>query len=53
VGKAEIAELQQNKMKTKEVLKGFEFGINLKTSTKIQEGDLLVAFEETVKKKTI
>ncbi|MBX4188210.1 MAG: translation initiation factor IF-2 [Candidatus Doudnabacteria bacterium] len=53
IGSAEIIELQQNKMKTKEVLNGFEFGINLKTNTKIQEGDLLVVFEETVKKKTI
>ncbi len=53
IGKAQINELQQNKSKAKEVLKGFEFGINLKTSTKIQEGDLLIAFEETVKKKTL
>jgi translation initiation factor IF-2 len=53
VGKAEINELQQNRVKSKEVLKGFEFGISLKTPTKIQEGDLLVVFEETVRKKTI
>jgi translation initiation factor IF-2 len=53
IGTAEIIELQQNRMKTKEVLNGFEFGINLKTPTKIQVGDLLVFFEETVKKKTI
>lgn len=53
VGTAQVVELQQNKMKTKEVLNGFEFGINLKTPTKIQVGDVLIFFEETVKKKTI
>lgn len=53
IGTAEVVELQQNKMKTKEVLNGFEFGVNLKTSTKIQIGDVLVFFEETVKKKTL
>lgn len=53
VGTAQIIELQQNKTKTREVLQGFEFGINLKTNTKIHDGDVLVIFEETVKKKTI
>lgn len=53
IGTAEVIELQQNKLKTKEVLQGFEFGLNLKTTTKIAEGDTLVFFEETVKKKTI
>jgi translation initiation factor IF-2 len=53
IGKAEVIELQQNKTKTKEVLNGFEFGVSLKTTDKIHEGDLLVFFEETVKKKTI
>ena len=53
VGTAEVVEMQQNKMKTKEVLNGFEFGVNLKTNTKIHEGDILVFFEETVKKRTI
>ncbi|HYC79974.1 MAG TPA: hypothetical protein VEC17_03020, partial [Candidatus Binatia bacterium] len=53
IGHAEVAEMQQNKMKTKEVLKGFEFGVNLKTKTRIEEGDLLIFYEETVKKKTI
>ena len=53
VGTAEVVEMQQNKMKTKEVLKGFEFGLNVKTTAKIEEGDLLVFFEETVKKRTI
>ncbi len=53
LGSAQVNELQQNKSKAKEVMQGFEFGINLKTSAKIEEGDLLVFFEETVKKKTI
>jgi translation initiation factor IF-2 len=53
VGTAEVLEMQQNKMKTKEVLNGFEFGVQLKTSAKIAVGDLLVFFEETVKKRTI
>lgn len=53
VGSAQINELQQNKTKTREVLNGFEFGINLKTNTKIHEGDVLVIYEETVKKKSL
>jgi len=53
IGKAVILELQQNKSKAKEVMNGFEFGISLKTNTRIEEGDLLVVFEETVKKKSI
>jgi translation initiation factor IF-2 len=53
VGSAQILELQQSKVKTKEVLNGYEFGVSLKTNTKIHDGDVLVVFEETVKKKTI
>jgi translation initiation factor IF-2 len=53
LGQAQITELQQNKTKAKEVLKGFEFGINLKTSTKFHPDVLLVFYEETVKKKSI
>ncbi|MBI4049758.1 MAG: translation initiation factor IF-2 [Candidatus Doudnabacteria bacterium] len=53
VGKAIVLELQQNKLKTKEVLNGFEFGLSLKTPYKIQAGDLLVAFEEVVRKRTV
>jgi translation initiation factor IF-2 len=53
LGSAQVLEMQQNKIKAKEVLQGFEFGVNLKTSTKIHDGDLLIFFEETVKKKTI
>lgn len=53
VGKGQIMELQQNKMKTKEVLHGFEFGASVKSDTKIEVGDVLVAFEEIVKKRTL
>lgn len=53
IGKGAVNELQQNKMKTKEVLKGFEFGVSVKTATKIQEGDLLIPFEETVRKRSL
>jgi translation initiation factor IF-2 len=53
LGKGIVAELQQNKLKAKEVLKGFEFGVSIKTAVKIQEGDLLVPFEETVRKRSL
>ncbi|MBI2355954.1 MAG: translation initiation factor IF-2 [Candidatus Doudnabacteria bacterium] len=53
VGQAAILELQQNKNKTKEVLSGFEFGLSLKTNTKVLEGDILAAYEETVRKRSL
>lgn len=53
VGKGQVIELQQSKIKTKEVLKGSEFGLALKTSTKIEEGDVLVFYEESVRKKSL
>ncbi len=53
IGKGVVTQLQQNKIKTKEVLRGSEFGANVKTGTKIAEGDVLVLFEETVRKKTL
>lgn len=53
VGKGQILELQQNKIKTKEVFRGSEFGASIKSDTKIEIGDVLVVFEETVKKKTL
>lgn len=52
VGKATVLELQQNKSKAKEVLNGFEFGLSLQTQTKILEDDLLVVYEETVRKRS-
>ncbi len=51
IGLGVVMELQQNKLKTREVLKGFEFGVSIKTPTKIQAGDLLIPFEETVRKR--
>lgn len=53
VGKGQVLELQQNKIKTKEVFQGFEFGASVKSSVKILEGDVLVVFEETVRKKSL
>ena len=53
LGRGRIRELQQSKVKTKEVLQGTEFGMSVETTTKILEGDVLVVFEETVKKKTL
>ncbi len=53
VARAEILELQQNKIDTKEVSKNTEFGTKLKTNYKLQEGDYIESFEETLKKKTL
>ncbi|MGE5298393.1 MAG: translation initiation factor IF-2 [Acidobacteriaceae bacterium] len=53
VGKGQVIELQQNKIKAKEVLKGFDCGMSIKTETKIEVGDVLVAFEETLRKRTL
>ncbi len=53
IGKADITELQQNKQTTKAVLAGSEFGVKLKTQTKIKEGDVLESYEEKIKIKTL
>lgn len=53
VGTGQILQLQQNKIVSKEVLRGSEFGSSVKTSAKIEVGDVLVIFEETVRKKTL
>ncbi len=53
VGTGQVLELQQQKIKAKEVLRGSEFGASVKTSTKILEGDVLVVFEESVRKRTL
>ncbi len=52
-GKGQVIELQQNKIKSKEVLRGSEFGMSVKSSAKIVDGDILVMFEEIVKKKSL
>ncbi|MEZ4180309.1 MAG: translation initiation factor IF-2 [Candidatus Doudnabacteria bacterium] len=53
VGRAEIEELQQNKVTTKEVSEGNEFGMKLKTKVRLQAGDILESFEENLKQKTL
>jgi translation initiation factor IF-2 len=53
VGKGAVLELQQSKIKSKEVLRGSEFGSSVKTTSKIEVGDVLVIFEETIRKKTL
>jgi translation initiation factor IF-2 len=53
VNSGQILQLQQNKISTKEVLRGTEFGASVKVASKISEGDVLAVFEETVRKKTL
>jgi translation initiation factor IF-2 len=53
LGRGEILELQQSKVETKEVARGSEFGMKIKTSVKIAEGDTLESFEENLKQKTL
>jgi translation initiation factor IF-2 len=53
LGRAEAAELQQNKVHAKAVQAGNEFGIKLKTKIKVKEGDVLESFEEKIKIKTL
>jgi translation initiation factor IF-2 len=53
VGRGEIVELQQSKVDTKEVTRGNEFGMKIKTTVKLQEGDTIESFEETLKQKTL
>ncbi len=53
VARGEILELQQNKIDTKEVTKGNEFGMKIKTNFKLTAGDTLESFEENLKKKSL
>ena len=53
LGQGEILELQHNKIITKSVTTGSEFGGKIKTNVKIKEGDLLESFEEKIKQKTL
>lgn len=53
IGRAEILELQESKVATKEVASGREFGMKLKTSVRVQTGDVLESYEETLKQKTL
>ncbi len=53
LGRGEILELQQSKVGTKEVSRGNEFGMKIKTSVKLQINDTLESFEENLKQKTL
>jgi translation initiation factor IF-2 len=53
VGRGEILDLQQSKVPAKEVSRGNEFGMKVKTSVKLQEGDIIESFEENLKQKTL
>lgn len=53
VARGEILELQQSKVDTKEVSKGNEFGMKLKTNYKLQVGDTIESFEESLKQKSL
>jgi translation initiation factor IF-2 len=48
-----VEELQHNKIQTKFVGAGSEFGMRIKTNVKIQVGDELESFEEKLKVKTV
>jgi translation initiation factor IF-2 len=52
-GKGQVLQLQQSKIAAKEVLKGSEFGASVKASAKILEGDVLVVYEESVRKRSL
>src|SRR5258708_24164749 len=47
VGKGQMEDLQQNKIKANAVLRGSEFGMSVNTSDKIETVDILAMFEET------
>jgi translation initiation factor IF-2 len=53
VARGEILELQQDRVDTKEVSRGNEFGMKIKTNYKIQEGDVIENFEESLKQKSL
>ncbi len=53
IGTGEIMELQHNKVISKSVLAGSEFGAKIKTNLKIKEGDILESYEEKIKQKTL
>ncbi len=48
IGQGEIAELQQSKVKTKEIAEG-EFGVNIESKTEIAPGDIIQAFVSVTK----
>lgn len=53
VARGEILELQQGKVDTKEVGRGKEFGLKIKTNYKLQVDDIIESFEESLKQKSL
>jgi translation initiation factor IF-2 len=53
LGRGEPMELQQSKVMAKSVEAGNEFGMKLKTSVKVEAGDVIESFEEKIKPKTL
>jgi translation initiation factor IF-2 len=53
LGRGEIVDLQQNKIAVKEISRGSEFGMKVKTNVRIEEGDQIESFEENLKQKTL
>jgi len=49
IGRGKIVELQQQKVKAKQVLEGFEFGAKVETKIEIAQGDVIESYV-TVKK---
>jgi len=53
IGKGSLANLQENKINVDEVTSGKECGITFDGETKIKEGDILLCYQEEVKKPTL
>lgn len=53
IGTGKLANLQQNKNNTEEVVQGNECGVTFEGSIKIQAGDVLECFKEEEKKRTL
>ena len=53
IGSGKLANLQQNKIDVNEVKQNFECGVTFEGETKIQAGDVLVCYEQVVKKRTL
>jgi translation initiation factor IF-2 len=53
LSRGEIMELQEGKVETKEVSRGHEFGMKVKTHYKFQVGDIIESFEENLKQKSL
>ncbi len=53
VGRGKINQLQQNKIDTNEVAKGYEFGTMIESEAVIKEGDFLEVFHEDVTKRKL